>query len=118
LLRIKKLEVLEEEFKRPEGFSLDDYFKGCIGLIKDEKRFKVRLKIDPPTSTKVSERIWVEGQKVSFNEDGSIIFEAKMTGVVDIVNWVLGLGSKVEVLEPKELREKVKEEARRILGKN
>ena len=97
--------------------SLDNYFEGCIGLIKDEEKFDIKLEIDYPTSIKVSERIWVKGQKVSFNEDNSIIFEAKMTGIYDIVHWILSLGSAVRVIEPVELRKKVKEEARKIIKK-
>ncbi len=69
-------------------------------------------------SIKVSERIWVEDQEITFNEDISIIFKAKMTGLDDLVNWVLGLGSSVEVIKPEELKQRVKDETRIILAKN
>jgi len=69
-------------------------------------------------SIKVSERIWVEDQEITFNEDNSIIFKAKMTGLDDLVNWVLGLGSSVEVIKPEELKQRVKDETRIILAKN
>jgi len=78
----------------------------------------VELKIDFPMSIKVSERIWVEDQEITFNEDNSIIFKAKMTGLDDLVNWVLGLGSSVEVIKPEELKQRVKDETRIILAKN
>jgi predicted DNA-binding transcriptional regulator YafY len=116
LVRMEELEMLEDEFKRPDDFSMSNYFEGCIGLIKDENMFKVKLRIDYPTSAKVSERIWVKNQEISFNEDKSIIFEAEMTGMSDIVNWILGLGSDVQVLEPVELKKKVRSEAERIVN--
>lgn len=78
----------------------------------------MELKIDFPMSIKVSERIWVEDQEITFNEDNSIIFKAKMTGLDDLVNWVLGLGSSVEVIKPEELKQRVKDETRIILAKN
>lgn len=115
LVRVKEWEVLDDTFEKPKHFSLRDYFSGCIGLIKDEDRYDVSLKIDFPTSIKVSERYWVENQIIFFNDDNSIIFEAVMTGMDDIVNWVLSLGSSVEVLEPMKLREMVREEAEKVL---
>ncbi|MBM7623760.1 helix-turn-helix transcriptional regulator [Sporohalobacter salinus] len=118
LPRIRKMEILKEEFKKPEDFSLNEYLENTIGIIYDEDKFNVKLKIEFPTSIKVSERIWVKDQKVTFNEDNSIIFEAEMTGLDDIVNWVLSLGSDVKVIEPLELKEQVKEEAREILKNN
>lgn len=114
LVRIRKWEVLDDTFEKPNHFSLRDYFSGCIGLIKDEDRYEVMLKIDFPTSIKVSERNWVENQIITFNDDNSIIFEAVMTGMDDIVHWVLSLGSAVEVLEPVELRERVREAAQKV----
>lgn len=114
LVRVRKWEVLDDTFEKPNHFSLRDYFSGCIGLIKDEDRYEVMLKIDFPTSIKVSERNWVENQIITFNDDNSIIFEAVMTGMDDIVHWVLSLGSAVEVLEPVELRERVREAAQKV----
>jgi predicted DNA-binding transcriptional regulator YafY len=118
LSRIKDLEVLKQEFKRPKDFSLSEYLENTMGIVYDEDKFKVELKIDFPMSIKVSERIWVKNQEIIFNDDNSIIFRAKMTGLDDLVNWVLGLGSSVEVIKPEKLKQRVKEEAEKILVKN
>ncbi|SDC86007.1 MULTISPECIES: helix-turn-helix transcriptional regulator [unclassified Candidatus Frackibacter] len=118
LSRIKTLEVLDQEFKRPKDFSVGKYLEDTVGIVYDEEKFDVELKIDFSMSIKVSEKIWVKNQDITFNEDNSIIFRAKMTGLDDLVNWVLGLGSSVEVIKPEELKQRVKDEARRILAKN
>lgn len=109
LSRIKELELLEEKFEKNKDFSLKDYMKNSIGLYKDET-LKIKLKIDKPMSYIVSEKIWVENQKIKWNEDESIIFEAEMQGKTDIIAWVLSMGSKVKVIEPTGLAEEIKNE--------
>ncbi|MBM7624055.1 helix-turn-helix transcriptional regulator [Sporohalobacter salinus] len=118
LSRIKEFEILDENFDRPDNFSLSDYLEDCIGIIYDQDKFEVELKIDFPMSIKVSERVWVDNQQITFYEDNSILFKAEMTGLDDIVNWVLSMGGAVEVLEPEVLKERVNREARKILEKN
>lgn len=118
LSRIKELEVLDEGFDKPKDFSLKDYLGGSVGIVPDVESFRVELKIDYPISIKVSERIWVEGQQITFNEDNSINFVAQMTGMGDIVNWILSLGGSVEVIESLALKDRVRKEAKRIFEKN
>ncbi|MFW6256787.1 MAG: helix-turn-helix transcriptional regulator [Bacillota bacterium] len=118
LSRIEKLELLEQSFEKPSDFSLGDYLENTVGIIYDEEKFDVKLEIDFPMSIIISERNWVDDQEITFGEDNSILFEAEMTGLEDIVNWVLSLGSSVKVIEPPKLKEKVREEAAEILQKN
>jgi predicted DNA-binding transcriptional regulator YafY len=58
----------------------------------------------------VSEKIWVENQKIIWNDDESITFEAIMSGKTEIVSWILSMGSNVKVLGPGELKKTIKEE--------
>ena len=118
LTRIKEFKILDESFEKPKDFSLSNYLENTVGIIYDQEQFNVKLEIDFPMSIKVSERVWVDNQKISFREDNSIIFEAEMTGLDDLVNWVLSMGSAVKVIEPEKLKERVNEEAAKILEKN
>lgn len=118
LTRIKEFKILDESFEKPKDFSLSNYLENTVGIIYDQEQFNVKLEIDFPMSIKVSERVWVDNQKISFREDNSIIFEAEMTGLDDLVNWVLSMGSAVKVIEPEKLKERVNEQAAKILEKN
>lgn len=118
LTRIKEFKILDESFEKPKDFSLSNYLENTVGIIYDQEQFNVKLEIDFPMSIKVSERVWVDNQKISFREDNSIIFEAEMTGLDDLVNWVLSMGSAVKVIEPEKLKERVNEEAAKILENN
>jgi predicted DNA-binding transcriptional regulator YafY len=120
LSRIKRLEILDEEFIKPTEVSLKGHLeklKSCVGIVYDKKKFKVKLQINYPMSIKVSERIWFEDQQITFQADNSILFEAEITGLDDLSNWVLSMGSSVKVIEPIELKNKVKAEAQKIIEK-
>jgi predicted DNA-binding transcriptional regulator YafY len=77
--------------------------------MKDNTR-KVILKIRHPMSQIIKEKIWSENQVIKeISEDKSIIFEAKLQGEVEIISWILSMGTDVEVIEPIELKNKIKE---------
>ncbi|WPC40071.1 WYL domain-containing transcriptional regulator [Clostridium sp. JS66] len=108
--RIKEYEILQEKFERLKTFNLNNYIKSGIGIMCDDDEFKLKIKINYPMSIKIAERIWIKDQKISYNEDNSIIFEAVTSGMEDIKSWVLGMGINAEVLEPKKLRDLITEE--------
>ncbi|MDW8802506.1 WYL domain-containing transcriptional regulator [Clostridium sp. A1-XYC3] len=115
IARIKNYEILEEKFEKPKHFNLKVYMKNGMGIVYDDKVFDVKIKINYPTSIRVMEKVWVENQKIHFNDkDNSITFEAKTTGIEDIKKWVLGMGSDAEVIEPENLKTSVIEEINKI----
>ena len=118
LSRIRDLKLLDENFKPPKDFSLKHYLENTVGIVYDEDKFNVKLEIDFPMSIKVKERIWVKNQEITLRDDNSILFKAEMTGLDDLVNWVLSMGSAVKVISPLVLKEKVRQEAEKIVEKN
>jgi predicted DNA-binding transcriptional regulator YafY len=49
--------------------------------------------------------------------DKSIIFTADMISEQEIVAWILSLGSAVEIIEPKSLKEKIRKELNKMINK-
>lgn len=47
-------------------------------------------------------------EKITKLKDGSLIYEVKVNGTEEIYRWVLGFGEDAKVLEPKELKEKIR----------
>lgn len=111
--RIKKYKVLDSKFEINKNFSLKRYMKDSFGIYRDDK-LNIKLCIYKPMSYIVSEKIWVENQKITWNDDESIIFESVMSGKTEIVSWILGMGSSVRVLEPEELKTTIKEEINKM----
>ena len=107
--RIRSYKILDESFEIDKNFLLKDYMYNNIGIY-NEAAINIKLKIEKPMSYIVSEKLWVENQKIIWQEDESIIFEATMKGKTEIVSWVLGMGKYIKVLEPENLKNEIKEQ--------
>lgn len=53
---------------------------------------------------------------ITDQEDGSVIFEAKVAGTVEIKIWVMGWGAKANVLEPESLRNEIRSEIQSLIN--
>lgn len=113
LCRIKDYEVLEECYKLREDFSLKDYLDSSFGIFKDNT-VALKLKIEKPMSYVVSEKRWGKTQKITWNDDESIIFQCELKGEEEIISWIMSMKSCVKVIEPLELKNKIKEEIEKM----
>lgn len=113
LSRIKDIRVLYDTYEIPADFDIREEFPK-LGIVKES--LEVELLIYPPFAASVPESIWGENQKIDHNDDGSILFRATMSGKESIKKWILGMGASVRVVEPKELREEVIEEGRKLIA--
>jgi proteasome accessory factor B len=75
------------------------------------------VRFDPLVADNVAEVVWHKTQKSKFLDDGSLLFEVKVSGLWEISWWILGYGDQAEVLEPKELRRMVAERAKRLAAR-
>ncbi len=113
--RARQIRLLDEPYTIPESFSMAEYMKNCIGVFKG-KPLDVRIRVREPLAQIIREKIWSENQTISeLGGDEGIEFAATMRGEEEIISWILSLGSLAEVLEPAFLRDRVREECRRML---
>jgi predicted DNA-binding transcriptional regulator YafY len=61
-------------------------------------------------------REWHPTQRLKERRDGSLEMTLEVSHLLEVRRWLLGYGPECEVLEPKELREQVREELRRGLA--
>ncbi|WP_369900858.1 helix-turn-helix transcriptional regulator [Bacillus manliponensis] len=112
LSRMKDMRTLCETYIIPEDFNIQKEFPK-FGIMNE--LLEVELLIYPPYSVSVPESIWGENQAIEYNSDSSIRFRATMSGEESVKKWILGMGASVKIVEPKELREKIIEEGRKLL---
>jgi proteasome accessory factor B len=105
-----------ERFEYPEDYHPSQLVDGTFGLIGGP-RTGVRLRFDPCVARYVKRRQWHPSQELVSHEDGTVEMSLEVCGTVELVNWVLSFGSKVEVLEPQSLRREVAEELAAALRK-
>jgi predicted DNA-binding transcriptional regulator YafY len=114
LPRMRKVRLTTKGFRRPAHFSIAQVLSGSFGVHSAGKKQRIRLHFDPFAARLVAERKWHESQRVREKADGSIILELELGGLQEIERWILSWGAHVEVLEPRRLREIVRDIAASI----
>lgn len=111
--RIEDIIILSRKFTINIEYDIKTIMRKSFGIIDDDI-FHLKLKISYPMSQLVREKQYSLNQKIIEVDENSIIFEASLKGYQEVKTWVLGMGSKVEVLEPENLKEDVIEEIRKL----
>mgnify|MGYP000874442599 CR=1 FL=1 len=115
LSRILNITSVEEAIELPRELpTIKDYLRRNFGVVTGGKSIEVVLKFSPGISSWVSEQIWHDSQKVSFNEDGSLILRFPVSGYEEVVKEILRYGSDVEVISPPELRTMINNEIKKM----
>jgi proteasome accessory factor B len=114
--RISSLELLPEEYNMPKGFSLERHFGNAWYFVPgpgpDEN---VVIRFQPLVARSIAEVLWHKTQQLEFQDDGTLLFRARVSGFNEIVWWILGYGDLAEVLQPPKLRRLVANRARMMV---
>lgn len=106
--RVKAAESTGDSFKRPPSFSVKKHLRNAWRLIPDDgPDSEVHLRFSAVVSRNVAEVLWHPTQRCEFRDDGSLDYHVTVSGVREIVWWVLGYGDQVEALKPERLRREV-----------
>lgn len=108
--RIKSLKMEKQYFKdRPENDS-DPSF----GFPFHEP-IQVKAAFWGGAASYVAERVWSADQRLTKRGDGATVLTFTSTSRLEVISWLLSFGPDAELLEPKELREEIKERARGMM---
>jgi predicted DNA-binding transcriptional regulator YafY len=113
--RIRSLIVTNQPCQMPLSFDLDAYVRDALVVMRGNP-LKVTLRFNRPTAAWVKDRQWHPSQHFAVYKDGSLTMTLRVADTRELVGWVLNFGSGVRVLRPDSLREKVREEARKIFS--
>jgi len=113
--RIRRLELLEDEYQVPRGFSLNRYLRNAWHLIPEAgPDSDVVVRFSKLVARNVAEVAWHKTQRLQFHPDGTLDFHVTVSGLQEISWWILGYGDQVEVLKPPALRETIARRAARM----
>ena len=115
--RIHALEMLDEEFHIPRGFSIQRYLGNAWHLIPEGPDVDVVVRFSPLVARNVAEVVWHRTQRLKWNHDGSLDFQVRVSGVREISWWILGYGEQAEVLKPDPLRKIILDHASGMLNR-
>ena len=116
--RISKVRALTNEFyKYPKNYNPNKILEPSFGIYSEnENPQNIKLKFPEKVAYFVRERYWHSSQIIDENKDGSITLKLFLPIDYEFKRFVLGFGSQVKVLAPKELKDEIREEAERILN--
>jgi predicted DNA-binding transcriptional regulator YafY len=116
LERIRSVRPTEESFPPPADFDVDEYTCAAWGIWgrAGSKPVSIILRFSPSVAERVRETVWHESQSLEDCPDGSLLFRAAVAEPLEMYPWIRGWGADVEILAPKELRERFCEEVRRM----
>lgn len=114
--RIDSAELTSEPYSIPPDFDADKFFSSSWRVIAGGETRTIKLKIvDPEIMRIMEETLWHPSQVLKMDKDGSMIMTLRVADTVDFHSWVLGWGEKIEVLEPRHVREQVMGTAQKIV---
>jgi proteasome accessory factor B len=106
----------KESFEIPADFDVDRIIGGAFGLIAGATT-EVRLRFAAGVARYVRRRRWHPSQRLS-EVEGGLEMELRVDGTKELSSWILGFGSKVEVLQPATLRSEIAREHQRAMELN
>ncbi len=125
--RILEATTLDEKFKRPESFHLEEQFRSSFGIFQaDGKVAEITVRFMGVAAAYVEERIWHESQQLAWQPDEETLFDQPaddsaliatfhLAGVVEFKRWIKGFGDQAEILKPVWLRQELRDELRDAL---
>ncbi|WP_334072629.1 helix-turn-helix transcriptional regulator [Paenibacillus sp. A14] len=108
LSRMVELVELDERFELPEHFDLREYTP------VDDRHLRACLRFNHDIADKVKESNYHYIEDMKEHQDGLDVV-LRVRQLDELLPWVLGWGAGVTVLEPESFRNRIREEAQRIL---
>lgn len=105
--RFTALRPTRRPYQIPHGFNIDSYLGNAWRMMRGDTDYNVELRFDAEFVSTISDTCWHKSQKFEFHEDGSATFRCTVSGLDEIVWWVLSHGPHCQVLQPPELAHRV-----------
>lgn len=108
LHRIIDLKKAANQAQKPDPFDIERFRKNRFAVFSG-KPVHIKLQINKETAHYFTNRQWHPSQKLSLNEDGSLLLEMDVPITWELIGWILSWHSFIKALSPPELIDKLQE---------
>jgi len=115
--RVLRVEATGETFERNLKFSIEAQLQGSFGVRSGVRQVAVVVRFESAVADYVREKKWHPSQRLRDLEDGGVELSLTLSGLEEIERWILSWGGSARVIEPRELADRVRAEASRMLRK-
>lgn len=112
--RIRSISLTDHPYQMPLGFNVEEYVHDALGIMRG-RRIEVELLFSKAAAGWVKDKSWHPSQETSLLKDGRLRMMLKVADNEELVGWVLSFGGQVRVVRPEALRERVTDEAKKVL---
>ena len=113
--RILEIKATGRKFQRPQKFSLEQRLRDSFGVHSGQEEHTVVLRFNAAAADYIREKKWHPSQSLKELGDGGVELRLKLSSLEEVARWVLSWAGNAVALQPRELVEKVRAAARRIL---
>jgi CRISPR-associated endonuclease/helicase Cas3 len=114
--RIETIAMTDEPFTIPEDFHSTALLSQAWGIwFTDREPVRVILRFSEKAAKRICETRWHPSEKTSLQSDGSLLWQAEISEPREMLPWIFGWGSQVEVIEPADLRDYVAADLRKAV---
>ncbi len=107
LNRIREVKLTDMPYMIPDDWTLQKSMGNAWRMIRGQSQYKVSIRFDAEFGRSVADTLWHPSQSISWQRDGTLLFECTVDGLDEIVWWILGYGQHATVLHPPQLRERL-----------
>ena len=113
--RIMGVQRTGKSFVRPLRFSLERTLRDSFGVHSGEGTFNVLIRFNASAAPYIREKRWHPSQELRELRKGGLELRLCLSSLGEIERWILGWGDSAVVLQPRELIESVRQQAKNIL---
>lgn len=107
LNRFSGIRITGRQYEIPADFSMDNHLGNAWRMMRGDEDHEVAIRFDPAFAETIGETLWHRTQRIEEQPDGGVVFRCTVSGLEEIVWWVLSMGPHCEVLGPEALRLRV-----------
>jgi predicted DNA-binding transcriptional regulator YafY len=115
--RIRTIALTDHPYQLPLGFNVQEYVQDALNVMRG-RRIEVELLFSKKAAAWLKDKSWHLSQETKLLKDGKLKMSLKVADNDELVGWILSFGSQVRVNEPEALRQRVRDEAKKVLGSN
>ncbi|HKB89010.1 MAG TPA: WYL domain-containing protein [Opitutaceae bacterium] len=109
LPRITNVVPTKEKFVRAADFSPQKFFANALGVLGGDGDYRVVIRFSASAADLVREREWHESQEIRDLPSGELELRLRLGALAEVERWILGWGASAQVVEPSELRNRLRD---------
>jgi predicted DNA-binding transcriptional regulator YafY len=114
--KIIDVKLSSEKFKPFPKERIDSLFTSSLKSWIGADQYEIKIHFAKDWAEIIKSKTYLLNQKITDNNDGSIIFEGVVNSLDEAATWIASFGKGVKVLKPEELKNKVIRLAKDVLS--